>query len=275
MVSLRGPARALLLVALLVGSFAALGTAPPGAAATGPSSPPVHGSVNGPSVVGTGTTTTFYINGTGGPAVSSNGSVIGTLSWKAKLSGPVLTGISVSPNSSTFSGSAPGVIHLKVAKITESITINVEITSSYLSTNATANVSYPVAIVVPYVVHAILVVGSGHSTLGFDVTVELDGAPVGTVSVPPIAANGSYNLTYDYATTGLSPGEHTFTISLANEHGLVTFPGGAVQYSQSFYVVGPPPDYTLYVLVGIVVFFGVLFILVTRVAARRRPAARK
>ena len=68
---------------------------------------------------------------------------------------------------------------------------------------------------------------------------------------------------------------HTFSISLASQHGLVTFPGGAQQYSQSFYVTGPPPDYTVWYVAGIGAFLGAVFIWSTRVAARRRGRAKK
>ncbi|HTP53653.1 MAG TPA: hypothetical protein VML94_01650 [Thermoplasmata archaeon] len=258
-------------VLLLLGTGAAGATGATRAAA--PTYPPVHGTVNGPTVVATSSNSTYYLNGSGGPAIAPNGTQVGSLSWKAKISGNDLSGVSLSPNASTFQPGTPGITHLKVAKVTEALTITVEIQSVYLSSNATTNVTYTVQVVVPYLVHAQLVVGPHTSVLGFDVTVELDGAVVGTVHVPAIAANGTYNLTYAYATTGLSVGEHTFTISLANEHGLVRFAGGAIEYSQSFYVVGPAPDYALYVLAGVVVFAGVLFIFVTRVAARRRPSA--
>ncbi len=55
----------------------------------------------------------------------------------------------------------------------------------------------------------------------------------------------------------------------------MTFPGGAQQYSETFYVNGPPPDYTIWYAAGSVAFVGALFIWSTRVAARRRGRAKK
>lgn len=262
------------LVFLLLGVGALLVPAVPALGSPSPS-PTIQGSVDGPSVVATSSNSTFYINGTGGPAFGANGTEIGSVSWKAHLSGTVLTGVTLSPNSSTFSGSKPGVSHLKVSKLVQSLTITVEITSTYQTKVASINVTKTIQVVVPYVVRAQLSVGPGAGVLGFDVTVALDGAPVGTVAVPAIKAGGTYNLTYAYATAGLSAGSHTFTLSLKSASALVTFPGGARQYSVTIYVVGPPPDYPLYVLLGVVVFAGVLFIFVTRVGARRRLAASK
>lgn len=265
--------RGLVVAGLLLGTLVAAGASVALEPAT--TYTPVTGNIHGPTVVATASNTTYYLNGTGGPAIAPNGTEVGTISWKVTLSANDLAGVSISPNASTFTRGTPGETHLKVGAVAETVTLTVEIQSTYLSTNATTNLTYQVQVVVPYVVHAELVVGPHASVLGFDVTVDLDGNRVGTVKVPAIAANGTYNLTFDYATTGLSPGEHTFTISLANEHGLVAFAGGAIEYSQSFYVLGPPPDYALYVVAGIVVFAGVLFIFMTRVAARRRPAATK
>jgi hypothetical protein len=277
MVSVR-PARprvalAVVLLALL-GVYAVVGSATPALAAA-PAFPALTGNVNGPFVVATDANSTYYVNGTGGPAIASNGTDVGTISWKAHLSGVDLTGVTLSPNSSTLKPGTPSVAHLKVSKFLQTITITVEITSEYQTTSSSINITKTVQVVVPYVVRAQLFVGPGEGVLGFDVTVLLDGNVVGTVAVPSIKANGTYNLTYNYATTGLSAGEHTFTISLAHASALVTFQGGARQFSESFYVVGPAPDYLLYVIVGIVVFAGVLFILVTRVAARRRPSSSK
>lgn len=266
--------RGLTIVLLLSGVFLSVGGAAPAQAAT-LTYPPIHGTFTGPSVVGTSSNTTYYINGSGGPAFLQNGSKVGNLTWAIKLSASDLSGISVSPNSSTFSGSGPAMTHLKTSRVAESVTLGLTITSKYQTTTKTKSLNLTVAIVVPFVLRAQLVAGPKQSVLGFDVTVQLDGRTVGTVSVPTIAAGASYNLSYSYASKGLSAGWHTFTISLANEQGLVTFAGGATSYSVSFYVVGPPPDYLLYVLLGAVAFAGVLFIFVTRVAARRRPAARK
>jgi hypothetical protein len=264
-----------LIAALVLGGV--LGTVGPalGASVAASSPPPVVGNISGPAYVGTASTATYYINGTGGPAIAANGTQVGNLSWHARVTGGNTTGVSLSPNSSTFSGATPGKTQLKVSAVTQSLTITVEILSTYLGKNASTNLSYTVQVVVPYVVRATMVDESASTVGPFTVTVDLDGRAVGNVTVASISPSKVYNFTFDYATGGLAAGEHTFTISLAQEHGLVAFSGGATEYSQSFYVVGPPPDYALWILLGVIAFFGVLFIFATRVAARRRPTTRK
>jgi hypothetical protein len=257
---------------LVVGAVLAFAPVVPAAAST--ASSPVHGTISGPTVIATGSNSTYYLNASGGPAVSANGTLIGNITWKIAVSGSNSSGLAFSPAKGSVVPGTPAVTHLKVSRVPQTLTVTVKFTSTYITSNATTNVTESIRVVTPYVVHATLVVGPTSSILSFDVTVALDGRTVGTVHVPAIAANGTYNLTFDYATTGLSAGQHTFTISLAGEHGLVTFAGGAVEFSQSFYVLGPAPDYALWVLVGVAVFVGVLFIFGTRVAARRRPGTK-
>jgi len=271
--SRRGSA-GLLAALLLLGTCAALLPQFPAAAAAA-AYPPVQGNITGPHYIAIGSNSTYYTNGSGGPADTS-GVVIGNLTWKASVTGPNLTGVSVSPNASNSSlgPGAPGHTTLKVGNFTETLTLTVEITSTQGSLKASTNLTYTVQVVLPYIVRATLV--AGPQKVGpFVIAITLDGHWIANITVPAIEANKTYNLTYEYASGGLSAGNHTFTISLAAEHGLVTFSGGAVQYSQTFYVAGPSPDYVLWGVIGVVVFLGVLFIFATRVAARRRPPTRK
>lgn len=273
MVSRSGP-RALAFAVVLAGLLLALVPAPSALAAPGPHYPAIVGSFTGRTLVATGSNTTYYINGTGGPAIAPNGTEVGSIAWKATVSGGDLSGVSLSPNSSTLSGPGPAKTYLKVNDVAQTLVLQLTLNSTDQGVSATKTFNLTVRVVVPYIVHAELVVPGKTGVLGFSLTVALDGSTVATVHVPAIAAGGTYNFTYAYPTTGLSVGRHTFTISLPPT-GLVRFEGGALEYSQSFYVVGPPPDYALYLLVGAIVFFGVLFIFLTRVAARRRPATRR
>jgi hypothetical protein len=278
-----GPRALALLVVLLLGSAAAVplfAPALPGARA-GPLTPaatgtnPLTGNISGPGAVATSGSGTYELRATGGPAVLPDGVQIGNLSWSAKVSAANATNVSVAPSSGTLTVGSPGKTVLVVSNVTQVVTLEVEYTSSYGGSTSTLNVTDPISVVVPYKVEAKLVAGPSTALLPFQIAVDLDGNPVGTVSVPALAANQSYTLTYSYATTGLSAGWHTFTLSVANEHGLVSFSGGVLEYSQSFYVPGPAPNYTIWVVAGVAAFFGALFILATRVAARRRGGSRR
>ncbi len=278
--SRRARALPLALVALAFGaSLLAVGggwgEAPVAAAAFLPDASAVAGNITGPTILATSANGTYAINGTGGPAFASDGSKVGNLTWHASLSASNLTGVTFTPTSGNLTGNQSVSATLAVGTIAESVTISVEISSVYNSTNSSLNLTYPVHVVMPYVVSAEIVNGAASTVLSFPVQIELDQSLVGSVTVPTLTPGSTYNLTFRYATLGLAAGEHTFSISLVNEHGLVRFANGEMTYSTSFYVTAAPTDYTLWYVAGIVAFFGVLFIFASRVAARRRGALRK
>lgn len=273
--------RALVLVVVLalLGSGLAIGAAS-GSARTGGASnlsvstTAVKANLSGPTVLGLGGTGVLRINASGGPAFATNGSLIGNLTYYTAVAGINTTGVLITPAQDLVTnGSANATVEAN--QVAQVLTISVMVSSTYLTQNESINLTWSFHVVQPYVVAATIVASSSATVLSFDVDVALDGTIVGTVSVPEIVAGGSYDLSYSYISLGLSSGWHTFTISLASEHGLVTFANGATAYSVSIYVPGTAPNYTVWYVLGIVAFFGVSFIIVTRVAARRRGLARR
>ena len=274
--------RALAVVALLVtlaavatpGGPAALASAGSLPAASSTSS--VTGNVSGPGLVATESNATFYFNATGGPAVQS-GSFIGTINWTASLTGANTTGSSVSPTSGNITNNTtqPIALNVTTGAIVESLTLTIELTSKYGSANATTNITKTFRLVLPYAVRATLVAGPNAAVLPFNVTVALDGTLVGVVTVPEIQPNATYAFQYRYASGGLSSGYHTFTLTIEDSHGLVTFSNGRTVLTTTFYVAPPAANDTVWVVIGIVAFFAVLFIYATRVAARRRAPTRR
>ncbi len=266
----RGPAASVVVVLVVLGLLA-VGPVLPGArAATAGATNPLEGNLTGPALVGAGSNDTYYVNGTA-TGVAAGASV----SWNASVAGGNTTGATVEPVSGGITAGTPSKIYLLPGTTLQTLTLEVELRTSGGGTNSTLDLSERVRVVTPIVLKAVLVAGPHAGVLPFTVTVYLDGSKVGSVSVPSMPADTSYNLTFDYPSTGLSPGTHTFTLSLANEHGLVTFEGGGTVLSRSFYVAPPPTDLALWIVVGVIAFFGVLLILASRVAARRRGGARR
>ncbi len=265
--------RTLAVTAVALLALVALAVGMPGVRAAGTAT--VSGSLTGPNVLAVGAHASYTVTASGGPAFASNGTQVGNLSYYLSLQAANLTGVSLAPESGALFQPYTGQTTLTVGAAPETVTILMEVSSVYRGDNVSANFTYTVNVVTPYVVSATIVATSSSTVLSFPVRIALDGTAVGTVTVPTLTPGQKYNLSYQYPTLGLSSGWHTFTISLASEHGLVSFANGATEYSSSFYVSGPAPNYTLWYVTGTVAFVGVLFIFVTRVAARRRGPSRK
>jgi hypothetical protein len=273
---LAGAVLALLLLALpagvLVSAMAARGVSVN-------ATPALTGNISGPTYVGTGLKATFRVQASGGPAVSPNGSVVGRYSYNATLLASNETGLTISPSLGVLVNQSVNLSFV-AGNVSEPISLHVEITSSAnatanSTTNETENITYAFNIVLPYVLTATVVSRAGATLNGFNLTVYLDGAIVGQVTVPTLAAKASVQVTYNYVTGGLSSGWHTFSLSLASQKGLVVFANGAQQYSVGFYVPAAAPNYTIWYVAGAVAFIGALFIWATRVAARRRGGRAK
>jgi hypothetical protein len=259
---------AIVLVPLSIPAASALSAVPS-------TSTPLIGGVTGPGSVGLGLKTVYTVTASGGPAEAINGTQVGILSYKASISAVNTTGALITPVSGVLvNGSV--TLAFNAPNVTESLTVFVLVTSSYQGTNVSNNFSELVLIVEPYRLNANLVVSSAAAIATFEITVTLDGQPVGLVHVPSLSAGATYPLSFEYVLpSGLSAGWHTFSMNLAQEHGLVSFAGGVSQISSTFYVTGPSPDYGIWYLAGASAFVGAIFIWSTGLGARRRGRSKK
>ena len=230
--------------------------------------PTLTGAITGPSRVGRGLQVQYTVNGSGGPAEAANGTLVGNITYNATLSGANVSTASITPPTGVLINGQV-VLRFTAPNLTEKVRITVRLTSSYAGANTTTNLSKLVQIVQPYVLSGTIVTGATGVT-GFNLTVLLDGVPIGQVSVASIAPNSSYHFTFDYVPASLGAGWHTIAVSLAEEHGLVAFQGGVEQLSLRFFIAGAAPNYALDVGVGIAAFAAAVFIWGSVVGARRR-----
>ncbi|MCI4336203.1 MAG: hypothetical protein L3K17_03275 [Thermoplasmata archaeon] len=263
----------LVVVVLLVISFAPLLLA--GQARAAVNYPPLTGAVAGPTTVGQLTNTTYHVTAQGGPAEAENGTTVGIYDYHAYVSADNLTGLKWGPASVGVLVNNSINLTFSAGNHSESVTLAVLVTSTLNGTNATQNFTLLVAVVQPYVISTTLEAASGLAVSSFVLTVLLDGSPVGTIKVNSISADTASPISFRYVNTDLASGWHTFSISLAAEHGLVTFAGGTETFSESFYVAPPPADNTIWYVTGAVAFFGAIFIWTLRVGARRRGKSKK
>ncbi|MEM0128834.1 MAG: hypothetical protein QXG65_01525 [Thermoplasmata archaeon] len=274
----------LLVALLLVGASFLAGSHPAGGSAAGPApaavghpagaaSAPLTGTVHGPTLLRLNASQPFVINATGGPAFAPNGTLVGNLTYHATIFGANTSGLSVNPNFGGLTGTSNYTFLVNVGPVPQTVTLIVEFSSVYQSQNQSINITTTLYVVRPYTVSGEVVAGT-QTVLPFSIAVDLDGTPVGAIAIPTLLPHEGYNFTFDYLTRGLPPGEHTFTLSLSVPNGQVRFANGATSFSESFYVTGPPPDYTLYYLLGVGAFVGVILISLILVGARRRAGGR-
>ncbi|HZY70694.1 MAG TPA: hypothetical protein VFF67_06940 [Thermoplasmata archaeon] len=232
----------------------------------------VTGSVTGASTVGEGLKANYVVTGTGGPAIAANGSQVGVFTFHAYYVAPPgvnTTGALLSPPSGVL---VNGTVTLQFTapNATGTATIAVLLNSSYQSHWTLDNVTTGVSVVQPMRIGGTLQVGRGGSVAPFGITVTLDGTPVGTIQIPTLAAGATYPVNFAFVAPGLGPGWHTIAMSVAPEHGLITFSGGTEAVTSNFYVPGPAPNNTVYYVGGIAAFLGALVIWGGRVGPRRR-----
>jgi hypothetical protein len=248
-------------------------SAPPARGASGPH--PVTGTITGKTVLAYDAAAEYTINGTGGPAVAANGTIVGNLTYYLTVSGPNTTGVSIAPSTGRILTNITSSVDLTVSNVSEVLTISVLLASVQNSSNESTNYTLQVTVVQPYILSTTLYNLGNASVTSFPIVVDLDGVPVGNVSIPTLLPRGNYHFSFKYATVGLSAGTHTFTIYLTTVHGLVRFANGTTVYSVSFTIPAPPPSYTLWYVAGAVAFIGALFICGARVGARRRGTSKK
>lgn len=270
------PALALSLL-LALGTLALLPSAVPSAraAAVGGRAPsaatytPVTGTISGPTQVAPTQRYTYLVNATGGPGIAPNGTLVGTLSYSASIVGANTTSGAITPPQGVLVNGSVNLT-LVAPNATEPLTLYVDVTSTYNGQNSSTNLTYAITVLPPILLTAGLKVVGPTGVKAFALEIELDGAIVGSIHVPSLTSGQDYPLTFYYLGQGLSAGWHTFSVSLAEEHGLVVFQNGLESYSVSFYVPGPGPDYSLWALTGVVAFAAAVFISWTLFGPRRR-----
>ena len=281
-------ALALIVVALLaisatpVGSVASV-TTPSGSRSmgSGPSltSPfssysPLKANVTGPKVVGQNKTFEYVLMAHGGPAYAANGTEVGNITYWASVAGTNTTSVSFLPSTGTVPNSTSGYpVELDTSGIVQTLTITVEFASLYEKLNESVNVTITVHVVAPYILTGKVVAGA-QTVLSFAIRVTLGGTIVGAITIPTLTPKEVYNFTFDYTTLPLGSGYHTFVLTLPSPHGQVHFANGQQSYSITFYVEGPPANYTDYYVLGVVAFLAVVLISLLYVGSRRPGAPR-
>lgn len=250
------------LSALLLLVLSVLPIVAPTAAASPVNYPPFNVVITGPALLATNGSGVYYATATGGPAETLSGQYIGNYTFTDQILGVSTQGSFTSPFSGAFIDQQA---NLSLGGLVDdgSYTLELNVTSTSggkAPVNLTRIFTYQFSVVAPYVVEATVNNENSYTVSGVAVQIDLDGVLVGETSLPSLAAAASTQVKYNYTSTGLSPGYHTFTLVLVGSYGLVEFSNGQTSYSVTFYVSGPAPDYTQYYLYGLTITVFCIFI---------------
>ncbi len=250
-----------LVLALLV--FAAVAAVLPTAVLA--AGEPLQVVATGPTALAPSQTALYNVTILGGPT----GNVSYTLSYY--ITGTNTTGgnpIQTSPGSRSGNGTVYQVnVTAPTAEQTLTLTVDVAATpKGGVAQNATTTLTITVikGIVLSATFH------NSGTTAAVNVTVlwSIDGSLVGTSVLKQIGANADATVTFTYLPVGLSPGEHTLTVSADLDHNGIIEPGrGEVVTTTIFYSQVQPTAPGWAVLLGIGVFIPVFLGVV---AFRRR-----
>jgi len=238
--------------------------------AEGSDSNPLTAHVTGPTILSVLGKGNFTVSASGGPSQLANGTMVGNYTYNATLSGGNTSGSSITPSTGTLTNGT-ATFALVAPNDTGTYTLTAEVIS-HPTTGKPAfyNATFTLNVVIPYVLSATISNPNSFTVTGAIIQVALDGSVVGLVNLPSIAANGTYSLAYNYTTTGLSSGWHTFTISIYGIQSLLKFSNDESALSISFYINPPPVNYEDYYLLGITLALLAIFISLLVVGGRRK-----
>lgn len=226
---------------------------------------PLEASVTGPTALAPSQTAVYNVTITGGPTLN----VTYTVSYFIK--GTNTTGgnpIQTSPGTRSGNGTLFQV-NVTAPTAEQTLTLTVQVVAAPKGA-AAENVTTTLTVTV---IKGIVLSATFHNsgtTAAVNVTVRwsIDGNFVGTSLLKQIGANADATVTFTYLPVGLSPGQHTLTVSADLDHDGVIEPGrGEVITTTIFYsqVQSPAPGWAILLGIGVFipVFLGV-------VAFRRR-----
>jgi hypothetical protein len=221
---------------------------------------PLSGTISGPPALAPGQTAQYNITISGGPT----GNVTYTLTYH--IEGANTTGgnpLSSSPGQ-TSGNRTKYQVNITAPTLEQALTLTVNIAAAPRSgSNENTVVTFAIAVIKPFTLTATF--HNSGTTAAVNVTVHwsVDRVSVGTSRLQRIAANADATVSFTYLPAGLSPGEHTLTVSADLDHdGVVNAARGEVVTSTIFYnqVQQPATGWALVLGMGVFipVFLGVV-----------------
>ncbi|HYM40825.1 MAG TPA: CARDB domain-containing protein [Thermoplasmata archaeon] len=248
-------ARALALV-LIVLAVAVVAVPAAVSADTGP----LFATITGPTALAPSQTAVYNVTITGGPT----GNTTYALNWQ--ITGTNTSGgnpVATSPGS-TSGNRTSYRLNVTAPTLEQSLTLTVTVVATpKVGTRENVTTTFAITVLKGIVLAATF--HNSGTTAAENVTVRwyIDGTLVGTSILKSIAANGDATVTFTYLPVGLSPGQHTLTVSADLDHdGIIDPARGETVTSTIFYsqVQQPASGWAILLAIGVFipVFLGVV-----------------
>ncbi|MCL4325796.1 MAG: hypothetical protein M1481_03075 [Candidatus Thermoplasmatota archaeon] len=219
--------------------------------------------VSGPTLTAINQSYFYNITVAGGPATDG-----GIYQYHAYLVGKNISAIAVAPaNSSSKSGKF--VVNITMPAIAQTVTLVVTGNSTLGNITKNSTEKIPINVIKPLLIHSIIY-NRGLITLD-NVTVEfyLDGTFIGSSLVPSILPFTNASVFFNYTVASLPTGYHTVKVVVNNT--MIVFSNGKNYETITFYVPGPPPNYTLiYELTAVSVTVAIVLIIILYMGSKKK-----
>ena len=236
---------------------------------------PVNAHLDGPLVVTTSSVTMYELTMIGGPAEEG----AGNYSYKATLSGDGDTyGAFFVPGTVEPTTKNTFAINLTAPAVPQTLTIDINCTSTGGGVTLWTKVHYKVVVVDPVVLQTTIENTGNVSATGIPLSLQIyeDGRWVEFYNTTlDLAAGASYDFRYNWTALGLEAGEHQIRMLLDPDNDIVTFEGGASVYETTIYYKMPGYGWVNSLLWVLVALLGVTIFFIWRRPSRGRSKGRK
>jgi len=236
---------------------------------------PINAHLEGPLVVTTGSVTMYELTMVGGPAEDG----AGNYSYEATLSGDGDTyGAFFVPGTVEPTTNTTFFINLTAPAVPQTMTIDINCTSTGDDVTVWANLHYKVVVVEPVVLMATITNTGNVSATDIPLYLQIyeDGRWVEFYNTTlDLAAGASYEFLYNWTALDLKAGEHHIRMLLDPNNEVVTFEGGASVYETTIYYKVSGYDWINSLMWVLIAVLGVTIFLIWRRPSKGKGKRRR
>lgn len=222
---------------------------------------PVTIVIEGPTAIAPSSTHAYTVTVTGGPAA-----VNGTFEIRYLLQGENLVGGDPLIERILANKEGKFTANVTAPEVEGAVTLFVRAKSGSLTENVTAETSLSIDVFRPVELRATIRNSGAAAAINVTVFFEVDGRPVGNMTIARIEAGGTAEANISFVPTGLAEGRHVVTIKADLDRDGV-FEAGELIHQDFFYKSAPS---NLPAILGTVTVFLIMILVFVLLAVRRQ-----